>query len=142
MCLRIFSEPKLKIATRNIKCWKVLYKDLTSIHYDYQYKFGKLETGPIPSPRPYIITGGWCVDEGFHSYTTRQGANFNGSILVGYKVVECFVPKGSVYYLGYGNEMVSDQIVVKRRVRWYDGFFDTLGLLFSRILGHKPTLKA
>ena len=106
---------------------KILYKDIInkfffkkydyySPYENYKYIKGKLNTSPLGIhinrvPNDWIIN--IMINEGFHSFLTKEDANdyktklFNDSEAV---LCECIIPKGSTVV--YNNsEIVSNQII-------------------------------
>lgn len=115
MCLTA-KHLKAYVATENIKCYKIMQKDMKSYyHGDFQWEIGKLyetEIGKI-NRNPSII------GKAFHSYCSYLDAQ-EIHIHAGMPslVVECTIPKGALYFKGYhGYDTLgyaSNQIIVNR----------------------------
>jgi hypothetical protein len=119
-----------KIAEHDIKTRKVLMYDsardrLTAFYHDkFVYELGKLYKQEINEVEcnPFII-----IQEGFHSYNYERPITKSltettiYSILATYRthiktliptLVECTIPKGSVYYENDYNEIVSNCLII------------------------------
>ena len=121
MCLIIPQRPKPEpsIAGQDYISWKILDSSLRSLIYCHRYTLGELNRGVLGQPEFHDIPNPlWVIEEGFHSYTSMDCCDpisWPDCVLV-----ECVVPKGSIYYLGDRGEMVSDQIIIKRKVGWLE----------------------
>ena len=123
MCL--LTEQKIpQIATEDITCYKVIRKNMHSLHYCcFEWKFG--ETYETEMKR-LDLTGG--VQNGFHSYslledTIREYVATTTPCII----VECTIPTGAEYY--YGIEMrgagyASNKLVMNRVVDVKEAFPD------------------
>ena len=121
MCF-IGYKDNLKIADRDIKCYKCLQSNMKSPCYEAEYEIGK----DIKS----LFTFDWLddsfkgvlkVEKGLHSYISIETAKrkaksgqcwYNQVFMTAASspiVVECIIPKGS-QYLTNGIEYVSDRL--------------------------------
>ena len=106
---------------------KILYKELTnsflfkkynyySPYEGYKYIKGKLNTSPLGI---YVLTSSSTeslnimVNEGFHSFLTKENANDYKTKLFNYQedvLCKCIIPKGSTIVYN-DSEIVSNQII-------------------------------
>lgn len=125
-----------KIAEHDIKTRKVLMYDsvrdrLTAFYHDeFVYEFGKLykqEINEIDCDYDIFVGNHIAIQEGFHSYNYQRPITKSltettiYSVLATYRtriktliptLVECTIPKGSVYYENDCNEIVSNCLVI------------------------------
>lgn len=119
MCL--IPKESAKITEKGIVVYKILVKYLNGVHYspwrDAPYEIGKLYTANIRY-RLRIREGlnfpirEWIIEEGLHAYVDYSMAALT-SVMVpisGLFIVKAIVPRGSMYVLGTGNEIVSTQL--------------------------------
>ena len=119
MCL--IPKESAKIAEKDIVVYKILVKYLNGVHCspwrDAPYEIGKLYTANIRY-RLRIREGlnfpirEWIIEEGLHAYVDYSTAALT-SVMVpisGLFIVKAIVPRGSMYVLGTGNEIVSTQL--------------------------------
>lgn len=140
MCLvrsNIFCGPKYAIT--DIICYKVLRKGLfgESFHgiYYSPYKFFKYKLNEHVSSNfsftlstsiyfpPQIeyttlksVRNFNCVTQGLHSFKYLSAAIGHNMRFIGGVVVECTIPKGSWYYEGIHDELVSNNIIINREI--------------------------
>lgn len=111
MCLHT-KQKEVKIAKKDITCYKVMNPDMTSwFHTEFKWKLGKLYKTKMDYCPEY-----YTVSQAFHSYKTLQ------DLMYGYFqsispciMVKCTIPKGSEYYSGIQGEMngyASNQLIV------------------------------
>ena len=100
------------IAEEDITCYKVMIRDdngqLTSMIKNFPYELNKsyhseigLHKFKTPS-KGYVIN---TAEKGFHSYKDIKNATSDYvycDIEQGKVMVKCIIPKGSIYYKGYG----------------------------------------
>lgn len=115
MCLTA-EHLKAHVATEDIKCYKILQKDMKSYyHGDFQWEIGKLYETELEK----INRNPQIIGKAFHSYYTYLDAQ-KIHIHAGMPslVVECTIPKGAMYFVGYhGYDTLgyaSNQIIVNR----------------------------
>lgn len=115
MCLAA-EHIQAHVATEDIKCYKILQKDMKSYYYvDFQWEIGKLYKTEMETKNrnPQII------GQAFHSYYTYLDAQkihmHTGKPSL---VVECTIPKGAMYFKGHHGYNIlgyaSNQIIVNR----------------------------
>ena len=112
---------------------KILYKESInkfffkkynyySLYENYKYIKGKLNTSPLGIhinrvPNDWIIN--IIINEGFHSFLTKDDANDYKTILFNYPkavLCKCIIPKGSTVV--YNNsEIVSNQIIFIKELK-------------------------
>lgn len=140
MCLvrsNIFCGPRYAI--KDIICYKVLRKGLFGETFDgiyySPYKFFRYKlkervssnfsftlstsTSFLPQEeynRLKSLENFNCVTQGLHSFKYLSAAIGHNIRFVGGVVVECIIPKGSWYYEGTGNELVSDNIIINKEL--------------------------
>lgn len=97
------------VASEPIAAWKMLTKNNRSLYCDFQYFPNKKYDSAA------LIVNNYIVQEGFHAYRSKETAiNLQGAvsrIKDKSKVAMFIIPRGASYYLGIGNEIVSDSIV-------------------------------
>jgi len=121
------------VASEDITVYKVLHKNLSSLHQFFYYELGKVYKVPelvartvephtkvfVADEPAYLRYGGsdeWrlpdliYISEGFHSYTNFNRAAQQCKSHDIYCIVECTVSVGSVYFLDTTGLMVSDSI--------------------------------
>ena len=100
MCLRT-EQSKPQIATKDIICYKIIHKDMTSLfHKEFKWEFGKVyETEMTTTHTCFLMQT--MVEQGFHSYSTlkatREGYYSSSEPCI---AVKCTIPFGSEYYTG------------------------------------------
>lgn len=117
MCL--IPKESAKIADKDIVVYKVLlkysYEVYRSPYKDAQYEIGKLYTANIRYHKrlvykvdEYPVTT-TIIEEGLHAYTFDSFA-FLRAFAINGSVFKAIIPKGALYVLGTGNEIVSTQL--------------------------------
>ena len=112
---------------------KILYKESInrfffkkynyySPYEDYKYIKGKLNTSPLGVYAQIVSNTGnleIIINEGFHSFRTKEDANDYKTKLFNYQgavLCECIIPKGSTVV--YNNsEIVSNQIIFIKELK-------------------------
>lgn len=131
MCWTSSEKPIKRIAIDNITCYKVFskldikwriektsdslekkMKEVKSLYKNYVY---------IPyeiNPKVNIIcrldndlSCDWFINEGYHSYKYINSINKRY-----FCVLECIIPKGSIYYINSDNCIVSSDIIVTDKI--------------------------
>ena len=130
MCLIIKKNQKLKTAKEDMIVFKKFYfrdGELISSIMGTRYELGKLYTAEIKLSPDQIafdtreITAAQIkyknyrdecdfVGAGFHSATTKE----RYTEAIGDTIAECIIPKGSLYYKGLTDLLVSNQIIIKK----------------------------
>lgn len=129
-----------KIATEDIKTFKVGYERVTKLRSYYRwfiYDFNQLYETEI---YPEYSEGLYAITQGFHSYNPKKctyercfnevDKNYSkvqsktiGKLIDKYfgdtSVFECIIPKGSEYYENEDGEIVSNQIIIKKILNHY-----------------------
>ena len=120
MCLVIVS--KKLIADKDIVCYKFLRSDIEDRNHFYPpyfsfcYKRNKLYKTNIITGKERFSDRTFAYN-GFHSLVCKLDRYLFDSYLPDYyKLYKCIIPKGSEYYLGRDEDIVSNQIIVKRRL--------------------------
>lgn len=137
-------KKKKNIADKDILCYKILKRtenenELISIYYQFIYELKKLYKTQIYPENSWIYDDKIYINEGFHSYDKNiviKLQNYRNSAIVNvfskHKVflyepissnlvlMECIIPKGSIYYKNGYNEIVSNQIIINREIKWED----------------------
>lgn len=124
-----------RYATEDIVCYKVLYKELcgkpfNGIYYSpykfFKYKlnervssdfdFASLPLTKMSPQKEYkfirILTYFRQVNKGLHSFKYLIDAHKLNNRFINGIVMKCIIPKGSWYYEGIGDELVSDNIII------------------------------
>lgn len=116
MCLTA-EHIKARVATEDIKCYKILQKGMRSYyHDDFQWEIGKLYETSMNALT--VITK--KINKAFHSYRSFLDAQ-EIHIHMGMPslVVECTIPKGAKYFEGYHgyykeDGFASNQLIINR----------------------------
>lgn len=131
MCLYTYQR-KAELALKDIVVYKVLDKRLRSpVMYWYKYilnivhvsnmyhklAFNTYDKGPL-----------FSVGEGLHSFINKSAAHirckqeneYNGKSRKFY-IYKAIIPVGSYYYIGDDNDIVSDRLIIKRKL-WLNLF--------------------
>ena len=119
ICYKVFSIEDIKYKVKKflgIPFRKVGIEELYSLYK--QYKYIPYATNPkvtIYYRKYNDIYSWWAIDKGYHSYSTLSKAEFVRCKIFEL-IVECTIPKGSVYYLNENNEIVSSNIIVTDKI--------------------------
>lgn len=105
---------RLKIARKDITCYKIVYKSdisedtVISYIYNYEYVIGGLYETIIGIRRPNTTEQNVIVESGFHSYRRKPNPKS-----LGYDefIATCTIPKGSIYAKNK-YEYVSSHIII------------------------------
>lgn len=123
MCLNINHEyhncssripPPPLVAKKNITVYKILLRRhgfWLSPHQKFRYQEDFIYY--ITDEEPFSYSGGrgcWDVDRGLHAYSKYSEAIIHRSF--DRAIWKCIVPKGSLYYMGDRNEIVSNQLQI------------------------------
>ena len=134
MCWITNITPQSKLAEEDIPVFKIVRKSLRAYYQEFQYSIGRVFKTEINVPifNSYEI---FFINEGFHSYSAKECTaitteeSYKPIIKVYhtfYKlgsyidacILECVIPKGSVYYLNGRGEYVSDHILPLKVRNW------------------------
>ena len=126
MCLiKLKSQPLgPKIAKEDITVFKVLKEynyivpEYTSPYRDHTYEMGKTYKSYLDNPRTGYRSR-TLISKGIHSFRSKAAANKLIKELpstltswLNLVIVQCVIPKGSKYHLGYNLEIVSDKLKI------------------------------
>lgn len=131
MCWTSSKKPVKRIAADNITCYKIFsikdikwriektsdslekkMKEVKSLYKNYVYI--PYETNPkvnIICRSDNDLTCDWFINEGYHSYKYINPINKRY-----FCVLECIIPKGSIYYINSDNCIVSSDIIVTDKI--------------------------
>lgn len=133
MCWISEDKPIKMIADKDIPCAKIMEKltgKLRSLYYGKNYKLGETYSmeSEIAVCHHYYDSFGhvqYEIDEGFHSYRPdicRIYKNnvfelfvnecFDSMLMPTDVIVDCIIPKGTVYYENEAGELVSERIKI------------------------------
>jgi hypothetical protein len=136
MCLQT-TWKKPKEATEDITVYKIVRRDSLTMQWrppfyyedDFVYKIGELhkttleETSDIShldcealSDRQLSSEEWISIGQGFHSAATE--GRLIGILTRDHYIAECIIPKGSLYYKGFSDLLVSNQIKILRILNW------------------------
>lgn len=112
-CYKIFSKLDIKwriektsdSLERKMKEVKSLYKNYVYIPYETNPKVN------IICRLDNDLTCDWFINEGYHSYKYINSINKRY-----FCVLECIIPKGSIYYINSDNCIVSSDIIVTDKI--------------------------
>lgn len=117
-----------KVAEKDIVVYKVLDYNMGSPYYGLLYHLNRKITSDlnIYDSRWHLGTQLLTVEEGLHSCTKRIAAYLIQRYLniyykksgITYSVYKAIIPKGSKYYIGLNNDIASDALIVKRKLRF------------------------
>lgn len=129
MCWITNVTPQSKLAEEDIPVFKIVKKDLQAYYQEFQYSIGEVYKTEMSVPMFSNPCKVFYIDEGFHSYSAEDcntiitEALFEPIITIFHKflllrldaymdacILECVIPKGSVYYLNHRGEYVSNKI--------------------------------
>lgn len=127
MCWITNVTPQSKLAEEDIPVFKIVRKHLQAYYQEFRYSIGEVfkteMSVPIFSPCKVFY-----IDEGFHSYSNQKcktviREGMAGPIIIVFHheayrldsymdayILECIIPKGSIYYLNHKGEYVSNKI--------------------------------
>lgn len=127
MCL--YSDwPTYKIAERDIVCFKILFEDFKApVFNNYCYKKGQLNV--LEENIKYATEAfRWnssgvmvrAVTTGFHSCISRRAAWKTKKDYISrfqkHIICKCIIPKGAQYIKGEFGQIVSNKLIVKRKL--------------------------
>lgn len=124
MCWISSKPPVRRIAKEGIYTYKVVYDYseflCDSLIMGFVYEYYKLYTqNKAIMPLCGARTNKWIIEEGFHSYRTWltakkafEGFSTDSSIRKKIKIVQCIIPKGTIFYINEKNEIVSNNIII------------------------------
>jgi hypothetical protein len=122
--------PQSKLAEEDIPVFKIVKRNLTAYYRNFHYSIGEVFKTEISVPM-YSPCKVFYIEEGFHSYSNQECKTaitetlsepiitvfhmFHGELyrLDAYMdacILECVIPKGSIYYLNHKGEYVSNKI--------------------------------
>lgn len=135
MCWTSYYNPEIRKAEKDIPCYKIVNRDLTSYYYtNFPYELNEIFTTELDTPRFNIYS--FVISKGFHSYshnkcrikyevTKNKSGLYTGSYTIYSKtsvfildalpadytvILECVIPKDSLYYINGIGEIVSNRI--------------------------------
>lgn len=131
MCLYT-TQKEPKIAQEDITCYKVIRKNMTSLIYgEITWKIGKLYKTIMKATEEETRTSEKIriVKQGFHSYKSPKDVKKGYSEVINIPciIVECTIPKGSLYYDGYHYKedgFTSNQLIVNKVINIKELFLD------------------
>ena len=112
---------RLKIARKDITCYKIVYKSemsedtVISRIYKQKYIIGGLYETDIGIHRPNATEQNITVESGFHSYRHKPSPN---SLDRDEFIARCTIPKGAIYDKNK-YEYVSSHIIIKKVMSKY-----------------------
>lgn len=139
MCLYVLDiTPKPQVAKEDMTVYKRLYRigkgEYQSLYIGYYYNRGQVyesEIGKLKKRRHYPITlmdysrnqkvtviG--TIGPGIHAYTSKITAKTrskDADIYGQESIITCVIPKGAKYYLGKGNEIVTNKLYIGTKIK-------------------------
>ena len=113
---------KLKIARKDITCYKIVYKSemsedtVISYIYNHEYIIGCLYETIIGIRRPNATEQNVIVESGFHSYRSKPNPK---SLDYDEFIATCTIPKGAIYVRNK-YEYVSSHIIINEVIpKWW-----------------------
>ena len=117
MCFILSEDSKPKIAEEDIICYKIVetvvlspdIEEVASLFTGYVYTLGEL------NPKVIIkVANSFSIDKGYHSYIKRLEKSWYSSSFSHHReLVECTIPKGTLYYAN-DHEYVSENIIINK----------------------------
>lgn len=104
------------IAQKDITVSKQLRKGCISPYFELRYKLGKSYFAEFRKAPSILTPGAYVIHNGLHSFVSA----FHPQIEYGCKTYKAYIPKGSEYYVGQEGDIVSNQLVVVRRLTLID----------------------
>lgn len=131
MCLYTYQR-KPKLALKDIVVYKVLNKELKSpIMYWYKYILDTIHVSGMSHTFVFNCYDGrplFSVEKGLHSFRNKSAAHTLCKNLNEYRgrryrfyIYKAIIPMGSYYYVGDDNDIVSDRLIIKRKL-WLNLF--------------------
>lgn len=122
MCLDLKEgqRKRASIAEKDIKVFKMLVRDGRKLVSPYQfteYKLNKLYESKLVKEVREHEYGGYSVNRGLHAFVNLEYAKFKIQGNNSRAIYNAIIPKGSMYYLGNNNDIVSNQLKVTRKVK-------------------------
>lgn len=134
MCWSSNTIPIKNIATKNIICYKIFYKDdiIWKRRKFLNITFGKKIERAFSLWRrflyiPYNINpeinidisywsenSNWFINEGYHSYKTIN--KVKNYIKKTSYIIKCIIPKNSIYYINKQGDIVSSNIIITDKI--------------------------
>ena len=121
MCLFPLHD-RPKVAKKDIVCYKIVQKSSTkknemiSMYQKFEYKLNVLYTSDLDIP---IIDDNCLVaviNKGIHAYEEKRALNneliYIRAFIIDALPIKCIIPKGSLYYKGANDEIVSNQMIL------------------------------
>ncbi len=139
MCLYVLDiTPKPQVAKEDMIVYKRLYRigkgEYQSPYVGYYYNRGQVyesQIGKLKKRRHHPMTlmnhnrnqkvtiiG--TIDSGIHAYTSKVTAKTRSKDADIYEqeaIITCVIPKGAKYYLGKGNEIVTDKLYIGTKIK-------------------------
>lgn len=130
MCWTTSITPQSKLAEEDIPVFKIVGRRLQAYYRVFQYSIGEVFQTEISVPM-YSPCKVFYIDKGFHSYSNQECKTAITEILsepiitvfhvfhsglyrldsyIDACILECVIPKGSIYYLNHKGEYVSNKI--------------------------------
>ena len=130
MCWTVSMTPQSKLAEEDIPVFKIVRRNLKAYYRNFHYSIGEVFKTEISVPM-YSPCKVFYIEEGFHSYSNQECKTaitetlsepiitvfhmFHGELYrldsyIDACILECVIPKGSIYYINPRGEYVSDKI--------------------------------
>lgn len=134
MCWTSYNTPVKQIADENILCYKVFHKtdiiwrvektsDLTfeakikeikSLYKQYKYVPYNINPKIDIIYKWSDIENTWYIEEGYHSFASvKKATEYSND---DFFIIECIIPKDSVFYVNSLSEIVSSNIIVTDKI--------------------------
>ena len=125
MCWISKTIPIKNIAEKDIICYKVFHiqniiidkwkiQKLYSEYMNFLYiPYKKQEHINLKIENDIIR---YIIEEGYHSYSTFERAQYRLGYNSNLKIIECIIPKDSEYYVNSRDEVVSSNIIVTDKI--------------------------
>ena len=129
MCWVSRTKPIKNIAEKDIICYKVFH--FYDIFFDEQLDRTKIQKIYsecmnflyIPYKKQEYINLKiendiirYIIEEGYHSYSTFERAQYRLRYNSNLKIIECIIPKDSEYYVNSNQEVISSNIIVTDKI--------------------------
>lgn len=133
MCLKLsnqFRTDEPLVAKKDILVYKLLDYSEETGHYctPFQYRGVYFENGSVCMTSDIVLDKNRNVNIGLHAYFTIDAAKFVVRMFDETDVYFAVIPKGSKFYLGTENDIVSNNLIIFKTEYYYRKYCKENGL--------------
>lgn len=121
ICYKVFNEYDIILKERKFlgKTYKKEIEKFISLYSKYLYFPYKINSEisllySYSSPNKWYKSGLWSINKGYHSYETLNVTKRHTNEYC--RIIECIIPKGSIYYINRVGHIVSSNIIVTDKI--------------------------